>query len=96
MFPALILAILIGASATPPEERVPVGGASLYARDVGRGQPIVVLHGGPDFDHSYLLPDLDRLSGAFRLLYYEPARRGARPRAGPMAPAPESRAVGSR
>ena len=76
MFTALILAILAGASATPREERVPVEGASLYARDVGRGQPIVVLHGGPDFDHTYLLPDLDRLSDAFRLIYYDQRGRG--------------------
>ena len=32
--------------AAPHEDRVPVGGATLYARDVGRGHPIVVLHGG--------------------------------------------------
>lgn len=76
MFTALILAILAGASATPREERVPAEGASLYARDVGRGQPIVVLHGGPDFDHTYLLPDLDRLADAFRLIYYDQRGRG--------------------
>jgi proline iminopeptidase len=76
VFTALILAILAGASGTPREERVPVEGASLYARDVGRGQPIVVLHGGPDFDHTYLRPDLDRLSDAFRLIYYDQRGRG--------------------
>jgi proline iminopeptidase len=35
-----------------------------------------VLHGGPDFDHSYLLPDLDRLSDSFRLIYYDQRGRG--------------------
>ena len=29
------------------------------------------IDGGPDFDHSYLLPDLDRLADAFRLIYYD-------------------------
>ena len=38
--------------ALPRESRIPAGPASLYARDIGRGQPIVVLHGGPDFDHA--------------------------------------------
>ena len=38
---------------------MPVGVASLYACDVGRGRPLIVLHGGPDFDHSYLRPELD-------------------------------------
>src|SRR6476646_9610544 len=58
-------------NAAPRESRIPIRHASLYARDIGRGQPIIVLHGGPDFDHSYLLPDLDRLSDAFRLIYYD-------------------------
>lgn len=62
--------------AAPHEDRVPVGSANLYARDIGRGQPIVVLHGGPDFDHSYLLPDMDRLSDSFRLIYYDQRGRG--------------------
>jgi proline iminopeptidase len=58
------------------ESRIPVGKASLYCREIGRGEPIIVLHGGPDFDHSYLLPDLDRLTEAFRLIYYDQRGRG--------------------
>ena len=52
------------------------GGARLDYRVVGRGLPIVVLHGGPDFDHAYLLPDLDRLAEEFRLVYYDQRGRG--------------------
>src|SRR6476469_3534476 len=63
-------------SGAPRESRIPVGHASLYARDIGRGQPMIVLHGGPDFDQTYLLPDLDRLSDAFRLIYYDQRGRG--------------------
>ena len=48
----------------------------LFCRDVGDGQPIVVLHGGPEFDHTYLLPELDRLAAAFRLVYYDQRGRG--------------------
>jgi proline iminopeptidase len=36
----------------------------------------VVLHGGPDFDHQYLLPELDVLAGRFRLVYYDQRGRG--------------------
>ncbi len=79
----LIVAVLAaavarpGAGAEPAHEvRVPVGSASLYAREIGRGQPIVVLHGGPDFDHTYLLPDMDRLADAYRLVYYDQRGRG--------------------
>jgi len=58
------------------EGRILVGNTSLYSRDIGRGQPIIVLHGGPDFDSSYLLPDLDRLADAYRLIYYDQRGRG--------------------
>jgi proline iminopeptidase len=54
----------------------PVAGARLCFRDVGAGAPIVVLHGGPDFDHNYLLPELDRLASEFRLVYYDQRGRG--------------------
>jgi proline iminopeptidase len=58
------------------EGYVPVSGAQLYFRDVGNGRPIVVLHGGPDFNHNYLLPELDRLSSTYRLIYYDQRGRG--------------------
>jgi len=53
-----------------------VGGAELYARDIGKGTPVIVLHGGPDFDHSYLLPELDRFSDSLHLIYYDQRGRG--------------------
>ncbi len=58
------------------ESRIPVQGAELYCREVGRGTPMVVLHGGPDFDSAYLLPELDRLSDKFHLIYYDQRGRG--------------------
>ena len=32
---------------------------------------MVVIHGGPDFDHSYLLPEFDRLADIFHLVFYD-------------------------
>jgi proline iminopeptidase len=63
-------------SAAPRESRIAVGDTSLYSREIGRGQSVIVLHGGPDFDHGYLLPDLDRFADAFRLIYYDQRGRG--------------------
>ncbi|HEY2296366.1 MAG TPA: alpha/beta fold hydrolase [Jatrophihabitans sp.] len=57
-------------------QHVPVGGAQLYVRDIGTGPPIFVLHGGPDFDHTYLLPELDELADRCRLIYYDQRGRG--------------------
>jgi proline iminopeptidase len=55
---------------------VSVRNARLYYRGIGQGQPTIILHGGPDFDHRYLLPDMDRLSNTFRLIYYDQRGRG--------------------
>jgi proline iminopeptidase len=63
-------------SATPRETRVPVGDVGLYVRHAGKGPAIIVLHGGPDFDSSYLLPEMDRLSDSFHLIYYDQRGRG--------------------
>jgi proline iminopeptidase len=63
-------------SAAPRESRIAVGDTSLYSREIGRGQSVIVLHGGPDFDHGYLLPDLDRFADAFRLIYYDQRKVG--------------------
>ncbi len=58
------------------ERIVESGPARLFVRDVGEGRPLVVVHGGPDFDHQYLLPELDRLAAVRRLVYYDQRGRG--------------------
>ncbi len=59
----------------PRESILPVDGAGLYCRTVGSGRPIIILHGIP-FAHAYLLPEMDRLSDGFRLIYYDQRGRG--------------------
>ena len=63
-------------AARTQEGFAPVAGAELYYRQVGEGQAIVVIHGGPDFDHTYLLPDFDALAAGFQLTYYDQRGRG--------------------
>ena len=60
----------------PHEDCVEVNGWRLFVRAIGAGPPIVVLHGGPDFDHTYLLPELDLLTDSYRLVYYDQRGRG--------------------
>ncbi len=52
------------------------GTARLHVRKIGRGPSIIALHGGPDFDYDYLLPELDRLAERFQLIYYDQRGRG--------------------
>jgi proline iminopeptidase len=63
-------------AAAPRTGTIPVEGAALFVREIGAGQPLLAIHGGPDFDHHYLLPDLDRLADAYRLIYYDQRGRG--------------------
>jgi proline iminopeptidase len=58
------------------QHRVPAGNAELYVREVGQGLPVVILHGGPSFDHRYLIPEMDNLSDSCRLIYYDQRGRG--------------------
>jgi len=78
---ALALASSVAAAAAsrhqlPHEARVPVGKFELYAREIGQGRPILILHGGPDFDQSYFLPDMDQFADSYRLVYYDQRGRG--------------------
>jgi proline iminopeptidase len=76
-----VVAVCAGAGAQSKHaaaraSRIPVQGAELYCREVGQGTPMIVLHGGPDFDIGYLLPELDSLSDRFHLIYYDQRGRG--------------------
>ena len=63
------------------EGYIPVKGAEIYYREVSPNakqdrQPIILLHGGFDLDHTYFLPDMDRLADTYRLIYYDQRGRG--------------------
>jgi len=45
--------------------------ARLFYEVLGTGDPIVVVHGGPGLDHSYLQPGLDVLANRNTLVYYD-------------------------
>jgi proline-specific peptidase len=51
-------------------ERMPVGDVSLFVRVAGRGDPLLLLHGGPGMDHTSLLR-LEALAERFTLIYYD-------------------------
>ncbi|MET9344699.1 alpha/beta hydrolase [Nonomuraea sp. NPDC003804] len=47
---------------------------------------LLVVHGGPDWDHSYLVEPLDRLAGEYRLLFPDLRGCGRSPVAEPLTP----------
>jgi len=48
-----------------------INGVQLYTRVIGEGKPIVIVHGGPGLDHSYLLPQMGELGKYFRLILFD-------------------------
>jgi proline iminopeptidase len=45
--------------------------ARIFYEALGSGDPIIVVHGGPGLDHSYLRPGLDALAAQNTLIYYD-------------------------
>lgn len=52
--------------------------ATLFYREVGRGDPLIVVHGGLGSDHTYLRA-FDRLSDSARLVYFDQRGNGRSP-----------------
>lgn len=48
-----------------------IDGVQLWYSVVGKGSPIVVVHGGPGMDHTTLAADLVPLTKRHRLIYYD-------------------------
>lgn len=44
---------------------------SLYYYHVGKGEPILIIHGGPGLNHRYFLPHLQRLADHHHLIFYD-------------------------
>lgn len=70
---SLILAVLFfsGCASAAPQFIESNDGVKIYVRSIGRGSPIVVIHGGPGLDQGSLLNDLRPLSGTYRLIFYD-------------------------
>ena len=58
-------------------------GVSLFVEELGDGLPLIVLHGGPGFDHSMFRPWLDPLADELRLLYVDERGQGRSDRVDP-------------
>jgi proline iminopeptidase len=48
-----------------------INGTLLYCKSVGTGVPLVIIHGGPGLDHSYLLPQMEKLADRCELIFFD-------------------------
>ena len=53
------------------EKYLLVNGDSIYCKIMGSGEPLVIIHGGPGLDHTYLLPQFEELAKYYKLIFYD-------------------------
>ncbi|MBX7067425.1 MAG: alpha/beta fold hydrolase [Parachlamydiales bacterium] len=70
----ILLILFIGANATS-ERFIESEGAQIFCRSAGKGNPLIVIHGGPGLSQDYLLPELYELAENNFVIFYD--QRGA-------------------
>jgi len=80
----LVIYLAIACSQSPKVEEgyIDIGETSIYYKTIGSGQPIVVLHGGPGFDHQILMPYIGKLGRYHKVIQYD--QRGSGRSKGPI------------
>lgn len=53
-----------------------INGTELYCKVIGKGEPLVVLHGGPGLSHDYFLPHLLPLAKQYQLILFDQRAQG--------------------
>ncbi len=53
-----------------------INGTHLYFEAMGKGEPILVIHGGPGLPHDYFLPYLEELAKTNLLIFYDQRSTG--------------------
>jgi proline iminopeptidase len=56
--------------------RKKLNGVDIFLSIKGKGETILVLHGGPGLNHSYFKPHFDELEKKFRVVYYDQRASG--------------------
>ncbi len=62
------------------ELTIQVAGAELYCKIIGKGRPILFIHGGPGLVHNYFLPYMEcLLPYGYQLIFYDQRGNGKSP-----------------
>ena len=54
-----------------------INGTELFVKTMGKGEPILIVHGGPGLSHDYYLPHLESLAQDHQLIFYDQRVSGA-------------------
>ena len=53
-----------------------INGTNLYVKTIGKGEPLLIIHGGPGLDHTYFLPQMEALAQNHELIFYDQRASG--------------------
>lgn len=67
----LLVALTKMVSAQGEERLLKINGTEINVRIVGKGAPILVVHGGPGLNHSYFLPHFNKLWSKHQLIFVD-------------------------
>ncbi|WP_102028417.1 alpha/beta fold hydrolase [Salirhabdus sp. Marseille-P4669] len=53
------------------EQFLKIHNANIFVRTIGKGKPLIFLHGGPGGNHEFFLPHLEGLARDYQLIFYD-------------------------
>lgn len=71
----LMVSCISNKSEVAKESTIKLANANLYYKAIGQGEPIIVIHGGPGLDSSYLEPQMYELTNKYKVILFD--QRGA-------------------
>src|ERR1700722_18402705 len=67
----IFLVLTFTAHLSAKEIYVPSGDAQLYCKIMGKGDPVLIIHGGPGLSQAYLQPQMEKLSEDAQVIFYD-------------------------
>ena len=79
ILPAILLSLCASPVAPGEDDSPPlvveglrlINGTQIFCKSIGTGIPLVILHGGPGLDHSYFLPQMEKLADTYELIFFD-------------------------
>jgi proline iminopeptidase len=53
------------------EKLITVNGTNLFVKTIGKGEPLLIVHGGPGLAHNYLYESFKQLSDRYKLIFFD-------------------------
>lgn len=71
VFLLLISGISIAQNLIANEKIIRVNSTEIFTKELGKGEPLIIVHGGPGLAHDYLYEPFKQLSDNYKLIFYD-------------------------